>query len=702
MAISIGSRTFQTVDELEALVIYAATQYDQHGYAEDQDGQEVSDPEYDELYKQLKTLKPTSEAFKGTTPSEAKPKGSTIKHDPPMTSIAKADGDNKAEIYEDWKEACVRFVHGDRQLPVHEYEQKGFFCQAYKRDGVALRVNYIKGVLVSAGLRPRDGVNGSDVTRHMPHIEGVPAKLRLPLTLSLNGEIECWHEDFAIVNAACDAAGEEPYKNPRNYTAGCMGRDAAEENKDARLRIAFYSVTGFDDWAKHYSTEVERAQWVNGDHGLGLSDKNGKGYYVQVQQHNPRHLAPLEEKAKKLPYYTDGIVLKINDLAIQEAMGHSGDDPVNPPRGAIAWKFMEETAEAVVAEIEWNASRTGRVVPTAIFAKPVILADTENTRATCNNYGWMESQGLGPGATVQCKKGGKIIPNIMRVIKPVKDLGLPKDCPACHQNLMVIIATSGNKDLMCLNKDCGAKQVKSWLFFLGKLGGKGLGLSAMEKILATGKVKSLAGLFDLTIDDLMAGGFSDRQALLALATIFNVPPDKDNAKLIKAVEKARSSKQKIEAWKFFAALGISGAGETVGKALVAHYKDFEKIRMASFNDLMAIDGIGEATAYQVAKFFMEKNDLVSQLLERVELELPVSGKLTGQNFCLTGSFNEGKKYWQSLIEAQGGNVQSSVGKSTTYLVQELGKTDGTPSDKEAKAAKLGVPIIDIVKLQELL
>lgn len=690
--IKVGSRSFDNVSALEALIIHAATEYELNGYAEDFDGQEITDPEYDDLLRECKKLNP--KAFDGqTSPSAVKAKGHTIKHDPPMTSINKADGElaEKQDIYDKWLADCETRLG-----------KKPAICQSYKRDGVALRVNYVKGKLKSAGLRPRDGINGSDVTRHMKHIQGVPLELPHPFTLSLNGEIECWFEDFAAVNAEQDANGEEPYKNPRNYTAGCLGRDDAAETKNARLRVAFYSITGFDDWQQYYKTEVERAKWANSKDGLGLLDDDGKGYFVRMLSHKPHQLKIMEDHAKTLPYYVDGIVLKVDDLEDQAELGHTGDDKVNPPRGALAWKFAEETAEAEVSSIEWNASRTGRVVPTAIFDKPFVLADTSNTRATCNNYGWMESQGLGPGAKVRTKKGGKIIPNICEVLSPVTDIGAPTNCPTCNSVLEIVTSSSGNKDLTCHNEDCAAKHIKGWIFYVQMIGGKGLGSAAMEQILNSGKVKTLPDLYKLDVDDLTPHGFSERQALLALATIWQVKPDKD-AKLKKALEEAKKKKQSVPAWQFFASLGIPGSGKSAGKALVSHFHTFDAIRAASVDDLLAVDGIGDTTAKAIHKFFRKRADMVTELLDKyVELELPKFGKLTGTNFVLTGNFTAGKSHWESRIQDLGGNIQSSVGKGTHYLVREHGKPDGSLSDKEKKASDLGVKIIGVPALEKLL
>jgi len=693
--ITVDSRTFPDVDHLESLVIHAATEYELNGYVEDFDGVEITDPEYDALYRKLQDLRPNSKAFQGTSPSTVSVKGDTVVHDPPMTSIAKADGDKKKQIYQDWMQGCA-----DR-LGVKLDELK--IVQSFKHDGVALRVNYVKGKLVSAGLRPRDGVNGTDVTRHATNILGVPKKLPMPLTLSLNGEIECRIDDFAEINKERDANGDEMYKNPRNYTAGCVGRDDPSETKDARLRAAWYSITGFDEWQDFYTSEVERAKWATSPDGLNLQDDDGKGFFVHVRPHKFEDLAKMEDFAPQLPYYVDGIVLKVDNLEWQEDLGHTGDSNVNTPRSALAWKFKEEEVEAEIAHLEWKASRTGRVVPTAVFVTSVNLADTDVSRATVNNFGWASNLGIGTGTKVKVKKAGKIIPNVCGVISgAVKDIGAPTNCPVCDSKLKLHTSDSGNQDLQCQNKNCGAKHVHSWIFFLQNLGAKGLGTSAMEKILATGKVHKLSDLYTLTEDDLTANDlFSDRQATLALGTIWLVKFDKDNDKMKKLVERARGVKTKVEAWKFFAALGISGAGKTAGKALVQHYRDFNKIREASVDELLGISGIGQATAEQIHDFF-EEEDFVDDLLGYFELELPKTGKLTGKNFVFTGSFTDGKKHWTQKVEDEGGNVQSSVRTSTDYLVQEHGKTDGSPSEKEKKADKLNVPVISVSDLEKLL
>lgn len=697
MSIKIGLRSFDNADQLEKLVVHAATEYELNGYVEDFDGVEITDLEYDELLRILRAHKPTSKALKGASPSQAKTTGNTITHDPPLTSISKADGEEneKKGIYEKWLADCGNRL--GKKITADD------LAQEYKHDGNCVRLNYKNGKLISAGTRNRDGTKGTDITGHVKYIKGVFETLPLPLTLSLNGEVECWIDDFTLMNVEQDAAGEEPYKNPRNYTAGVLGRDDPEEAKNARLRISYHSISGFDEEETYYKTILERAKWANSKDGLNLQDEKGKGYFVRSMSHKFNQLKIMEDKAKDMPYYVDGVVLKINDLESYDELGHTGDDNTNPPRAALAWKFAEEQKQAVCAELEWNASRTGRIVPTAIFASPICLADTDVSRATCNNYGWATKMGVGSGTTVLVKKAGKIIPNVCGVVKDaVKDIGAPKECPTCANKLELVTSGSGNTDLVCKNVDCGAKQIHGWLFYITQLGGKGLGASMMEKVLHTGKVHTLANLYDLTVEDLIKVGLSDRQATLALATIFMVTPEKNNDALKKKIEDARAKKQKVEAWRFFKALGISGAGESAGKVLFKHFEDFAKIRTANSTMLQQVSGIGITTAEAISDYFVNHGGVVDGLLQHIELELPKSGKLNGKSFCLTGSFNEGKKFYQNKIEEQGGNCQSSVGKDTHYLLMQHGKSDGSPSDKEQKAAKYGTKIISVADLEKML
>lgn len=690
--IKVNNRSFKSIFELEELVIHAASEYEKQGYVEDFCGLEITDAEYDKLLRELKELNPDSSALHGTSPSKYKASGNIVIHNPPMTSISKADGtqDEKIAIYDKWIDDCCK------RLGVHRSKLQ--LAGSYKHDGVAIRINYVDGKLHTAALRPRDGVNGTDVTHHIRNIKGVPDELPVACTLSLNGEIECRLSDFKKINEERDKLGEDLYKNPRNYTAGCLNRDSGEETLDSGLCIAFYSITGFDDWQKYYRTEVERALWANSSDGLNLVDEHGNGYFVQVRIHKFAHLEMMESHALNLDYYTDGVIIKVNDLQLQEELGHVGDDPVKEPRGSLAWKYKEDTAVATVSYIEWNASRTGRIVPTAIFKEPFLLADTANSRATCNNIGWMQSHGLGPGAKVECKKGGKIIPNIVRVIVPVDSPGAPINCPSCA-GLAVIKVNGENSDLTCPYPNCPAKHIKTFVFYLQMLGCKGLGSAAMEKMVNNGTVLSLIDLYNLDEDDIIDCGMTEREALLILTAIHKVKPKKSNDAIRKQIIEARDQKQQYPAWQFFAALGIPGAGKTVGKVLAKKFSSFEKIITATLDELNEVEGIGPTTAESVHRYFQANSSQVLDLLKRhVTLTLPKKGKFTGLNFVLTGDFSLKKSHWESQIIELGGNIQISVGRRTDFLVKEL--SSGT--SKEKKAIDNDVPIINVQTLESMI
>lgn len=671
---------------LEKLVILLATQYDQGLPCVDFDGEPVSDAQYDTYVRELKAVLPDSPAFSrgSTSPSNYVPSGNLVVHNPPMTSIEKADGDNKKKIYEEWiKDCCTRL--GYTYPP-----PKDAFTQTFKHDGVAIRINYVKGKLHSAGLRPRDGVNGIDVTENVKYVNGVPQVLPLPVTLSINGELECRISDFNAINDALAKAGEELRKNPRNHTYGSINQQKdPTKTKDGNIGFTGYSITGFDDSATYYTTELERAKWVN---------QVLKVPFVRVNLHTFADLQTMEEKAPSLDYEVDGIVLKVNNLEDQEQLGHHGDDPTGNPRGALAWKFAEEAKTAEVASIEWNTSRTGRVTPVAVFKTPIQLAGTSVSRATCSNLGWIRRMEIGVGTKVKVIKAGKIIPKVIEVLADKTKVKPPHNCPSCNGLLTEVHGHDDNVDLQCLSNNCLAKKVVSLTFYLSALGTKGLGESKVELMVANKLVKDIADLYRLEVDDLTNNDvFTEREALLALATIHMVKPMDDDAKLLIAINKAKAKKKVIPAWQFFGALGMEGAGKTVGKLLIEKYKDFDKIMDATEADLLTLDGIGPKTAESIVAYFKANRKQVEDLLQYIELELPKTGKLTGKSFVFSGGFDEGKSHWEKAVLDLGGKVSSSVSKNTTYLVAGPGS-----GSKSEKAQELGVTIIDVKALQKLL
>lgn len=669
-------------NDLEKLVIHLATLYDKGLDCVDFSGQLVSDSEYDYLVRKLHSVNPSSVVFskKTTSPSKFTPSGSLVVHNPPITSIAKADGLNKKDIYDKWiKDFCEELGY--------EYPPKsGRIAQSYKHDGVAIRIYYKNGILVSAGLRPRDGINGIDVTANVAYVKGIPTKLPLPLTLAIGGELECLLSDFEKVQEKLKKAGEDLRKNPRNHTYGSINQQK-DPSKTADGLISFmgYNITGFDESDKYYKTEVERAKWVN---------KTLKVPFVQMRNHEFSDLAKMESGVPSLDYEVDGVVLKVNNIEDFEQLGHHGDVNTGEPRGALAWKFEEEKKTAIVHSIEWNASRTGRIVPVAIFKDPINLAGTLVSRATCSNFGWLEKMEIGPDAVVEVIKAGKIIPKIINVIKLGLKVDCPQVCPSCNSKTE-LLQNSDNTDVLCKNENCSARMVSKFAFYLSSLGAKGLGESKIEQMI--NKLSGLDSLYLLREVDLTSCGFTERESLLALCTIHGVKPSSSNVVIRKELNTAFSVRKKYVGWQFFGALGIPRAGRTVGKLLFEHFGDFSKIRNVKRDDLVNIDGIGDVVADSIIEYFGNNKKELDSLMDHIEFEQIVSGKLSGKKFVLSGSFSEGKSYWEDQITKLGGAISSSVGSKTDYLIAG----DGSGSKSE-KAKSLGIPILDITELKRLL
>lgn len=676
------------IDELETLVIHLSALYDVGEPTVDFDGEDVSDPHYDELVSALKVARPTSKAFDGISPSAAvstvADEGDLlVTHKPPMTSIAKADTEKRQQIYDDWIARCCR----ELKYP----KSHGMFAQSFKLDGVAVRLYYEKGKLVRAGMRPRSGIKGTDVTANVKYVKGVPQTLPLPLTLAIGGEVICLKSDFKLVQAACIAAGEDVKKNERNHAFGALRQlKDPKKTKSGMLTFMAYNITGFDDYKKYYETEVERAKWCN---QVLLDDAN----FIQVRLHDSDDLTKMEALAPGLDYRLDGIILKVNNLEDQEQLGHHGDDETNEPHGALAWKFTAEQAQATVKEISYEASRTGRITLVANF-DGVPLAGTTVKRATCNNIGWAERMGIGVGTVIVFEKGGEIIPKIVKVASgKVDKLDYPKTCPSCGGQVTLKTSVDDKKDLRCENGLCPAKHIKGMVHYLLKLECKGIGESTIEPLIRKGKIKEWADLYTLTVQDCVDCEFSARESLLALATIHKIKPSKDDHKLTVTIMDVKTKKKVVPAWQFFAALGIPQCGESAGKALIEHYGSFDKILAATRDELLAVNGLGATSADNISKFITTFKPQIERVLEHVELELPKTGKLTGINFCLSGSFDLGKEYWEKRIQDLGGNCQSSVGRKTNYLVAGPGS-----ASKSEKAKELGTKIIDVVELEKML
>jgi len=668
------------IKDLEKLIIHLDTLYENGEECIDPSTNEViSDNEYDALKKELYQLDPNNDIFKNVTAS-TKAISDKMLHNPPMTSINKCNGtqEEKEEILKKWM---------DDYYKMFPEKGKEDFCMAYKLDGIALSINYSGGSIVSAGLRSRNGVDGSNVTEKMKYIQNIPQKLPLPLTLTIRGEIETHKKDFDIICKELENSGEEVKSNPRAYTAGCMGRKYAEEIKDARLQFTAYSILNFKN--PPYKTEIERAKWA--EENLGIK-------FVKLIPFSYAYLKSFEEIHKKLDFMVDGCVISVNNLEKQNEMGTYGNSVKANPKGKIAFKFSDMIAKVKVKNIIWQTGRTGNITPILNFDK-VELEGTQVQFCTAHNWGNIKNNKIGIGTEIEIIKSGKIIPKIKKVIESKGEVIFPSTCPSCGEKTTVKKGGEDTLSLICTNKFCSAKKIQTLNHYLSVIGCKGISDSIITKLTENNLVKEIADFYRLEYKDLLKIGFKERTAILILARIAminNPEQEKENYKLLQLLQNKQKVNIKFET--FFASLGIDSSGKECGRILAEKYTKIEEIFNLTEEEILQLDGIGPITAKNICEYFKVNKKQIEDLLNYVNIDIKVNtGILKGKTFCLSGNLEGGKDKWKEIIEKNGGNIKSGVSKKIDYLLAAEGS-----GLKTEQAIKYNVKIITEEDLENMI
>lgn len=668
----------------------------------------VSDKEYDALRKRLQELHPTSYIFKDVTASKVVHHNKKVTHNPPMVSISKAIGplDERTATLKDF------IAKVKAELGYTDDEDK-FLVQAYKRDGVACALYYEKGKLVRAGLRPRNGTDGEDVTENIKHVEGVPTELWehdkdgnpvkfLEVSCSIRGEIECRKSVFRkIVEDWKDekfGLDSEP-KNPRNYSAGSIRQFSNPGiTKERRLTFTGYSILGWhsaDNSPAPFKTEIERAKFSNAKLRIP---------FVQVRGFRWVDLKTLEDLQGQLDYEVDGIVVSINNLEDAEQMGTHGGTATGNPKAKIAWKFAEESAVVEVESIVWTPGRSGKLTPVLNF-KGVQLDGTTVSQCTGHSLGFLDGTSkaslgeITKWSELRIIKSGKIIPKVIEIVKKWHGkLDVPTKCPSCGSKLEIRQGGDG-KDLVCNSDFCGVRAVARLVHFLSTIGVKGISDSIVTRLLEEKLVQYPDEFYNLDYKKLQGIGFSKRQALLIEARLW-MHPDPAHAtdeELVAFLKQTEKENIKVPAWQLFAAFGIPGTGKSAGQALVNHFGTFEAIQKASLKELLEVDGLGETSCQAIVDFFQEYAGVVEYLLKAIEPQGKTQGKLSGKTFVFTGGFDGGKGAWEKKVQDLGASVSGSVGSKTDYVV--VGTDAGS---KEAKAKSLGIKMLSPAQLEKML
>ncbi len=637
----------------------------------------ISDVEYDRLLVRLRGLEaahpdwivewsPTRRV--APAPVSSFPK---VVRDTPMLSL-----DNT------YDEDELRAFH-DRVIKGLDGEAPGYVVEP-KIDGFGIELTYKGGLLVLGATRG-DGTIGEDVTANLRTVHGVALRLREPVDLIVRGEVYITKADFAAINAARAAAGEEPFKNPRNTAAGSIKQLDPREVARRPMKTILYEIVGGERLAKGHLDALALLHRL----GLPVSEHN-----TQASDWDALRAAVEDWRDRRdaLPYEVDGLVIKVDSFDQRAALGVTSKFP----RWAIAYKFPARQVTTTVKELEINVGRTGAITPVAIL-EPVEVSGTTVSRVSLHNWDQVARLDLGDGDRVLIEKAGEIIPQVLGVTERAATprWTAPASCPSCDSPLE---REDGKVVLVCPNRlACPAQRHAAIEFFAGRgqMNIDGLGEKIIAQLLEAGMVQDVADLFDLTADGLAGlerfGETSARNLVAAIA---------------RAKEAATFSR-------LLAALGIAHVGGVVARPIAQRFGRLSALVAAAdaqdgeafVASLCELDGVGEVIARAVDRFCRDEHAraIVAKLIARdVDPEEPrvevADGPLTGKTLVVTGTLSRPRAEVQAAIEAAGGKIAGSVSKKTHYLVAgaDVGKT------KLEAAAKHGVAVIDEVALAVLI
>lgn len=631
---------------------------------------EISDFEFDRLMRELQELEAQyPEYYDPMSPtmrvgSDLSNEFVQVAHKYPMLSLG-----NTYSFDE------VRDFYGrvQRALGSEPFE----LCCEIKYDGVSISLTYEEGRLVRAVTRG-DGVQGDDVTANVKTINSIPLVLHgeeYPREFEIRGEILMPWEQFDRLNREREAQEEALFANPRNAASGTLKLQNSTVVASRKLDAYLYYMLGdmLPDTG-HYECLQHAARW-----GFKVSPAMRK---CTTLDEVFEYINYWDVERKNLPVATDGIVIKVNSLAQQRSLGYTA----KVPRWAIAYKFQAEKAVTRLNEITYQVGRTGTVTPVANF-DPVQLSGTMVKRATLHNADFMENLDLHIGDMVFVEKGGEIIPKITAVDLDARSFMMGEKvrfitrCPECGTLLMRV---EGEAAIFCPNDVTCPPQIKGRIeHFISRkaMNIDGLGAETVDLLYSVGLIHDAADLYKLRIPDI------SRLERMGYKSAENI---------IRSIERSRE----VPFERVLFAIGIRFVGETVAKKLARAFGTMERIENATFEELVAVDEIGEKIAQSIQRFFSNEQcrTLVTRLKEAgLQMEVVVdesivhTDKLAGKSVVISGVFAQhSRNEYKAMIEQHGGTNVSSISSKTSFI---LAGRDMGPAKLE-KAQKLGVPIVD--------
>lgn len=637
---------------------------------------EISDYDFDQLLLKLQQLESEYPEFASDLSPTKRVGGDitkkfeTVKHRFPMLSLSNSYSEE--EIIE-WGNRIKKTI----ETPVE------YVCEL-KYDGVAIGVSYLNGKLVRAVTRG-DGVQGEDVTNNVKTIKTIPLQLKgdFPVDFDIRGEIYFPIKAFEKTNEERRLNGEAEFANPRNSASGTLKSQDSKVVASRGLDCMLYGIYGDDLPFDNHLESVQKAK----DWGFKVPSLDAKYIFKTNSIDGIMEFIHFwDSKRHELPFEIDGIVIKVNSYEIQSELGFTAKSP----RWAIAYKFKAERVETVLKEVTFQVGRTGAITPVANL-KPVHLGGTTVKRASLHNADQIAKLDLHIGDSVFVEKGGEIIPKIVGVNEKSRNTSAIKVqfidvCPECEAKL---IRRDGEVQHFCPNEKTCPPQVKGKIeHFIARkaMNIDGLGSETVDLLFSKGLIKNVADLYDLRFDQVID---LDRMA------------EKSVNNLLKGIKESIQ----IPFERVLFAVGIRFVGETVAKQLAKAFKNIEALALAKYDDLVAVDEIGEKIAISVQNYFLdEENVNLIERLQKAGLQFEVEEKvlssenLKGKNVVVSGVFSMfSRDELKELIENHGGKNVSSISSKTDFVI--AGANMG-PAKLE-KATQLGVEIVsedDFVKM----
>jgi len=631
------------------------------------DNPTISDYDFDMKLKELQALEEKHPEFYDASSPTLRVGGdvtknfNTVAHEQRMYSL---ENSYSKEDLTDWEKRVQRIL-GDIEVE--------FTCEL-KYDGASISLTYEEGKLIRAVTRG-DGFQGDDVTTNIKTIRSVPLQLKgdYPSKFDIRGEIVLPFEGFAKMNQERIENGEEPYMNPRNTASGSLKLQDSALVAQRPLECLLYQIVGQNMGIESQWQMLEKArEW-----GFKVPS------IAKLYKSTDDVLAFVEEwdvKRHELPYETDGVVIKVNNLQQQEELGYTA----KAPRWALAYKFKAEQVSTVLNEITYQVGRTGAITPVANL-EPVLLAGTTVKRASLHNADQIAKLDIREGDTVFVEKGGEIIPKIIGVDFTKRSVDSQptvyiSECPECSTEL---VRQEGEAQHFCPNDTGCPPQITGRIqHFISRkaMDIEGLGSETVELLFKEGLINNYADLYTLTKEQVMP---LERMA------------EKSAENLVAGVEASKN----IPFERVLFGLGIRYVGETVAKKLAKAYKNIDALMVANILDLVAVDEIGERIAQSVVEFFGNYDNVeIVNRLKSYGLQFSLSEEqlqnqtdtLKGKSFVVSGVFEKvSRTELKKLIEDNGGKVSSSISSKTSYVVAG----DKMGPSKKTKAESLGVPII---------